>query len=345
MYKSLYPWQGRLLGELSKMRDRLPNGAIVYGPRGIGTFEIVEEFAKGLLCEAPNPDGSPCGKCAGCLLARAGNHPDMRYVLSEAEALPRGLPYEPPSASGTRKNLIRDILIHQPRALADFLSLAPHRSRVRVVLVYPADRIRPDAASVFLKMLEEPPEGVVFLMVAEDIDAVLPTIRSRSRLIRATPPSREESVAWLRGKGVKDPEEALLRAGGMPVSVFETDPGRELSEEDLEALLSLLSLSGDPGDYPRRVVAEVKKEWPLGAVAVALERWGWDLAAVSRGRPPRYFPREKAVLAKLASKLRRDPFFSWQKEVLALRAVSDHPLNAKLAAEQILLSYPRSFGL
>ena len=61
-------------------------------------------------------------------------HPDIRYVVSEAEALPRGLPFvAPDNASANRKNLYREILIHQPRALADFLNLKSHEGGVRVV--------------------------------------------------------------------------------------------------------------------------------------------------------------------------------------------------------------------
>ena len=337
------PWQQGLYQQLLELRDRLPNGIIVAGPRGIGTFELVHRFALDLLCETPLESGEACGRCPGCRLARAGSHPDIQYVLSEAEALPRGLPFEPPSGASTgRKKLYEDILIHQPRALADFVNLHGGRDGARVVLVYPADRIREDAASVFLKMLEEPPQGLVFLLVAEDLEKVLPTIRSRCRILKALPPPRQEALEWLRSKGVKEPEAALAEAGGMPLAVFETSEARLLAPEARETLLKLLRSPSAPG-WGAQVASLVGRDWALEPVSLLLERWAWDLAAVRAGLPARYFPGEAAALAQLAPSIVREPFFKWQDELIALRAVAGHPLNARLTVEQILLAYGSAF--
>lgn len=337
------PWQQGLYQQLLAMREKLPNGIIVAGPRGIGTFDLVHRFALDLLCESPLESGEACGHCHGCRLARAGSHPDIAYVVSEAEALPRGLPFEPPSgSSSTRKKLYEDILIHQPRGLADFVNLKAGRDGRRVVLVYPADRIREDAASVFLKMIEEPPEGLVFLLVAEDLEKVLPTIRSRCRILTALPPSKEQAVAWLKTKGVENPERALAEAGGMPLSVFEANESRILKPDVKAALLELLASPASP-DYGAKVAAAVGRDWPLEPVALLLERWAWDLAAAQAGVALRYFPEKAEVLGRLASKLSRDPFFKWEGEARALRSVAGHPLNAKLAVEQILGAYAGCF--
>ena len=203
----LYPWQDALEKALLDLRDRLPNGLLVYGPRGAGIFDLVQAFAKSLLCTQPAADGTPCGRCHGCHLVRAGTHPDIRYVVSEAESLPREIPFVPPdTAASDRKTVYREILIHQTRALTDFLNLKSHEGGVRIVLVYPADRIRAEAAASLLKSLEEPPENTVFMLVADEIDRVLPTIRSRCRLIRAGAPTREQALEWLKSQGVQDAE-------------------------------------------------------------------------------------------------------------------------------------------
>ena len=215
----LYPWQDALEKALLDLRDRLPNGLLVYGPRGAGIFDLVQAFAKSLLCTQPAADGTPCGRCHGCHLVRAGTHPDIRYVVSEAESLPREIPFVPPdTAASDRKTVYREILIHQTRALTDFLNLKSHEGGVRIVLVYPADRIRAEAAASLLKSLEEPPENTVFMLVADEIDRVLPTIRSRCRLIRAGAPTREQALEWLKSQGVQDAERKLTEAGGMPLA-------------------------------------------------------------------------------------------------------------------------------
>ena len=88
---AVYPWQEELARELVSFRDNLPNGLLVYGPRGIGTIDLVVAYAKSLFCVHPKKDGTPCGECKGCKMANAFTHPDLRYVFSEAEAIPRGI--------------------------------------------------------------------------------------------------------------------------------------------------------------------------------------------------------------------------------------------------------------
>ena len=345
MSLAIYPWQEELARQLAALRLHLPNGLIVAGPRGIGTFELVHAFAKSLLCESPADDGTPCGRCPGCRLAAAGNHPDLRYVLSEAEALPRELPFVPPPGAGSsRKNLYRDILIHQPRSLADFVGLSAHRSRCRSVLVYPADRIRPDAASVFLKMLEEPPEGVIFLLVAEDIENVLPTIRSRCRILYAKPPAAPDALRWLAAQGVADPAQALADAGGMPLAVFEQDEHRVVGEDVREALLALLRKDASGDAWSEEAVRSVARTWPVDAVSLFLQRWAWDLAAVKAGLAPRYFPSEGRALAAVAARAQARALHAWSDRASRLRALSGHPLNARLALIQILFDYQAVFS-
>ena len=228
---AIYPWQEELASQLLAVRDNLPNGLLVYGPKGIGTVDLVIAFAKSLFCEQPNADGTPCGHCKGCRMAAANTHPDLRYVFSEAEAIPRDIPFEPPANATKDRKIYREILIHQPRELTDFLNLSTHvEGGKRIIVVYPADAIRADAAATFLKSLEEPPVRTTFLLVADDIDRVLPTIRSRCRLLRATAPTHDEALKWLQSQGVKDAEEALARAADRPCLVTDEIRIRENRE-------------------------------------------------------------------------------------------------------------------
>ena len=131
-----YPWQEAQAKCLLELKEALPNALLLYGPRGIGTFDLAHAFSQSLLCEAPKPDGTPCGTCRACRLFKAFTHPDIRYLVSEAEALPRDIPFIPPeNSTAARKNLYREILIHQTRALTDFLTLKSHEGGRRVVLV------------------------------------------------------------------------------------------------------------------------------------------------------------------------------------------------------------------
>jgi len=336
-----YPWQEALARELNGLRVAMPNAILLYGPRGIGTFELAHVYAKSLLCTAPQVDGTPCGVCKGCRLAAAMSHPDLRYLVSEAEALHREIPFvEPETATSTRKNLYREILIHQPRALADFLTLKSHEGGFRVVLVYPADRIRAEAAASLLKSIEEPPEKTVFILVADEIDRVLATIRSRCRLIRALPPTREVALSWLSEQGVADAERRLCAAGGMPLAVFEVDERLLLEEASQECLVALL-MKG-PGADANDVAAAIDRTLPLPATARFLSRWAWDIAALKVGAPARYFPREIEGLRGTIEKASAEKLYAWINSVRDVQAVSSHPLNAKIVLEALVLAYIRA---
>lgn len=338
-----YPWQEAQAKCLLELKEALPNALLLYGPRGIGTFDLAHAFSQSLLCEAPKPDGTPCGTCRACRLFKAFTHPDIRYLVSEAEALPRDIPFIPPeNSTSARKNLYREILIHQTRALTDFLTLKSHEGGRRVVLVYPADKIRTEAAASLLKSIEEPPEGLVFILVTDEIDRVLPTIRSRCRLIRATPPKREEALSWLRSQNVKDPEHALEVAGGMPLSVFEVDERLILSSQEEEQFIALL-LKGSNADAD--VVCSLLGRDPgLPAYAAFMARWAWDLASVRQEGPARYFPEKEEDIKKLTVKTDPAKLYKWINSVRDIKRVSSHPLNARMTLEALLLAYARALS-
>lgn len=338
-----YPWQEAQAKCLLELKEALPNALLLYGPRGIGTFDLAHAFSQSLLCEAPKPDGTPCGTCRACRLFKAFTHPDIRYLVSEAEALPRDIPFIPPeNSTSARKNLYREILIHQTRALTDFLTLKSHEGERRVVLVYPADKIRTEAAASLLKSIEEPPEGLVFILVTDEIDRVLPTIRSRCRLIRATPPKREEALSWLRSQNVKDPEHALEVAGGMPLSVFEVDERLILSPEEEEQFIALL-LKGSNADADV-VCSLLGRDPALPAYAAFMARWAWDLASVRQEGPARYFPEKEEDIKKLTVKTDPAKLYKWINSVRDIKRVSSHPLNARMTLEALLLAYARALS-
>ncbi len=338
-----YPWQESLAKELVSLKKALPNAILLYGPRGIGTFELAHAFSKSLLCESPQSDGEACGACHACKLLESFSHPDIRYLVSEAEALPREIPFTPPeNATSTRKTQYREILIHQTRALAEFLTLTSHEGGKRVVLVYPADKIRAEAAASLLKSIEEPPENLIFILVADEIDRVLPTIRSRCRLIRATPPTRELALTWLKGERVKDPERTLEASGGMPLNAFEVDERLILSEEEEEKLIALL-LKG-PKASTNEVLTALSRDVTLPSVARFLSRWAWDLACLREGGSARYFSHYSEAMRSLVSNTNPAKLYAWINSVRDISRVSSHPLNARMVLEALLLAYVRAMG-
>ena len=143
-------------------------------------FELASRFAAAVVCQHP-VDGAPCGICEECKLIFSGNHPDLRYVLSETEAALHPEPWNGKFGEIPKgKSLSKQILIEQVRGIGEYLSVTAHRAGHRAVVIYPADSMSGDQSSALLKTLEEPPEGAVLILVADDINSILPTIRSLS---------------------------------------------------------------------------------------------------------------------------------------------------------------------
>jgi DNA polymerase-3 subunit delta' len=132
----------------------------------------------------------PCGKCRPCRKITAGLHPDILRLS------PQGV----------------QIKIDQVREVCQALALKPYEARVRVVLIADAHRLNVAAGNALLKILEEPPEGTVWILTAPQTADVLPTIASRCRHLRFKPIARKHLVDLLVGAYGFSVEEATITA-------------------------------------------------------------------------------------------------------------------------------------
>ena len=339
------PWQRTQWSQLVAWRERLPHALLLHGGRGIGKRRLIKAFAQLLLCESPL-DAAPCGRCAGCQLMAADNHPDLRW-LTPAALMPERDDYDENADEGDRTERAgrgakpsREIVIDQVRKTSEFLSISSHRGGRRVVLVVPAEALNPAAANALLKMLEEPPPGVVFLAVSDQLDAVLPTILSRCVLLRAPVPGHAEALGWLQSNGIDRAEARLAEAGGAPVGIVEAeaiDDRQSLDPALHEALIKLLSCG--PAVTGAQVVSAVPKDIPVASAIRLLQRWGWDLLAERLAGRVRYYPQHRRQLATLARAIDPARVVDWVAALAQTQAVSDHPLNARLVVESALLGY------
>ncbi len=350
------PWQAELWQQVVALRARQPHALLLYGGRGIGKRHFAQALAQSLLCEAPEagrPRGLACGHCAGCQLLAADNHPDLRWLVPAIDRRQRGDEAEDTGADGEQETiaaepagkgakLSREIRIDQVRAIGEFLAMAAHRGRRRVVLVWPAESLNAHASNALLKILEEPPAGALFIAVTDELDAVLPTVRSRCVLLRAPVPDPQAALAWLRERGVADAEDRLAEAGGAPMGLAppvdgaEADP-RVLSPDLHQKLLEMLArgLRLEAAD----IASAVPREIPVGAAIRLFQRWGWDLLAERTAGRVRYHPRHQRVIASIARAVQGQPLLGWLDQLSRAQRAADHPLNARLAVESALLGY------
>ena len=169
---------------------RAAGGAMTHawlftGPPGSGRSVAARAFAAALLC----PDGG-CGQCACCRQVHAGTHADLLLVR------PEGLSYG----------------VRQTRELVLRAAGAPAGGRWLVVLFEDADRCTEQAANALLKAIEEPAPRTVWLLCAPSAEDLVPTIRSRCRVVTLRVPSSAAVAGVLVSRDGVEPSRALSAA-------------------------------------------------------------------------------------------------------------------------------------
>jgi DNA polymerase III subunit delta' len=343
----IYPWQADDWNRLQQLRAHWPHALLLHGQAGIGKLRFAQHLAQGLLCEAPLANSEPCGTCPACTWFVQGNHPDYRIVVPEALAAEAGLAAvadeKADKADGDEGKKTRapskEIKIEQVRGLLDFCGVGSHRGGMRVVVLAPAEALNVAAANALLKTLEEPPAGVVFLMVSARIDRLLPTIISRCRQWPMAAPTADIATRWLAEQGVAEAAALLAEAGGAPLAALAlaSDDNRELRDWTLKQLAA-------GAQCDAFACAEALQKLPVPLVLGWLQRWLYDLLAQRTAGTPRYFPQAANALARCAGQADASAFARFIKTVTRQRAVENHPLNARLVFEELFIGYRALFA-
>ena len=344
------PWHGAPRATLRALRQRGSHALLLHGPAGTGKWELAMSFARDLLCERGSASVPACGNCPSCILVAAGNHPDLRVVVPDAlaarrpgAALEREVETEASAEeSSARSKPSREIKIDQVRELASLTAVSAHRGGCRVIVLAPAESLNLPAANALLKGLEEPPEATVFLLVSDQIDRCLPTIVSRCAHVRVVTPPRAMALQWLHSQGLgADAAQKLTEAGGAPLAALRTDE-HALTPELHATLLHLLRRG--PSLEPADVASDVPRTLPIGASVALFQRWGWDYFAFRMGCALRYHPGDAASFEVLSRHWSLSAASGWLDRLRDLKAVAEHPLNARAAIEGLLLEYIASIA-
>src|SRR5438270_4214088 len=142
-------------------RGRPHHAYLLAGPSGVGKELLARLFAQAANREAEEAR-RPCGACAACTAIRRGSHPDVTWVLPQAEAIARGLA----SKADVDGAPSREIRVDEVRALSRRLALAPAVGRRKIAIVTPAETLNERAQNTLLKTLEEPAPATTFLLVS-----------------------------------------------------------------------------------------------------------------------------------------------------------------------------------
>jgi DNA polymerase-3 subunit delta' len=155
-------------------RERVPHAYLFTGISGIGKTSTAKAFSMTLSC--PSPSGlDGCGVCPSCRKILSGNFPDFITIEPDGQK----------------------IKIEQIRELNRSLGYAPLSGGFRVCVIHRAEAMTGEAANSFLKTLEEPPSGNIFVLNATEPRDLLPTIVSRCQRVSFRPLKTEEIIRRL----------------------------------------------------------------------------------------------------------------------------------------------------
>jgi len=326
------PWHREALARLLASRERMPHALLLQGRAGIGKVEFARALAAAVLCESPR-GGLACGQCVSCHWLAQGNHPDYREIVPEAAA--EDEEGEEPSRPDKAKSLV--IKIDQVRAVADFIALTTHRDGYRVLLIHPAEAMAAAAANALLKTLEEPPPRTLIVLVSGQPARLLPTIRSRCRQVTLHAPERAAALRWLASEGVAGAEEALAAAGGAPLLA------RDLAQpEEAELRRRIVNELARPGGADAMQLAAALDKGALPRLVFWMQTWVHDLVRVRAAGEPRHHIAQAQALRSRARGARIDALFDLDQDLVEARRLISHPLNARLVAEHLLMSYNRA---
>ncbi len=328
----IYPWQSQAWQQLHANKQQLPHAILMHGTKGIGKYDFARYLSQTLLCTQQSKVAA-CGLCASCHWFNEGSHPDFKLISPEQED-------EADNELGLVKKSKKktQISVAQIRDLTDFVGLSSHhQGGLRIILIHPAEALNNASANALLKMLEEPAEGVVFLLVTHQLQRLLPTIISRCQKINMPIPNQAQSLAWLNEQGVSNAQHQLSYFGGSPLKVV----AESLQFSQANKFLQLLA-QGDKLQAHSAAPALIADSVEAGIVA--LQKWLYDLISVKYTREVRYHRADIHVLQTLAEKANPGKLLQLQKNLNELRKLALHPLNHELQIEGLLVEYTRVFS-
>lgn len=202
--------------------SRVSHAYLFTGKEGVGKKRLAIQFAKALFCREIVADS--CDSCITCRKIEHSNHPDLKNIEIDDDS--------------------RQLKIDQMREMQKELVYKPYEGQRKIYIINDADRMTSQAANSLLKTLEEPPSYATIVLLAEDVNKILPTVFSRCQHIKLSVISRDKIKEFLLREGIKKEKVELLSrlANGSPGRALKLSTDEELFARRKEVLTSLVKL-------------------------------------------------------------------------------------------------------
>jgi DNA polymerase-3 subunit delta' len=306
--------------------NAIAHAYLLVGPWHVGKGTLAINLAQALNC-----DGSevPCGECRSCQRIREGKHADVTPIGLDSRT---------------------EISIDDIRGLQRLANLPPYEGKCKVFIIDEAESLSTEAANSLLKILEEPPPRVVWLLLAADEERLLPTIISRCQRLELKPVPSERVQEVLVDSYNVDADKANLLTQlchgrlGWAVSALANDNILEQRSQRIDKLASLLTDGLEQRfAYAQELAIQFGQDRKAGAeiVEIWLDLWR-DLMLTKGGCQEAIINVDyKTVLQEQARGLSLSKIKEFLANLGLLQEAISKNVNPRLALEWLMLNFPR----
>lgn len=204
---------------IQSVRDnRVSHAQLFFGPEGSGNMALALAYAQYVNCTNPGPEDS-CGECPSCHKFDKLAHPDLHFIFpvartEDVDSKPKSIDFMKDWRSFLPKNdyyiCLNDwyqeigiekkqglISVHDASEILKALSYKSYEAKYQIIIIWLPEKMNIQAANKILKILEEPPAGNLFLLVSENLEPILPTVLSRTQIIRVPRLKNDALTAFL----------------------------------------------------------------------------------------------------------------------------------------------------
>ena len=305
--------------------DTIAHAYLIVGPRHVGKRTLAFNLAQALNCDGPE---LPCGQCRSCQRILEGKHADVT---------PIGL------------NSKTEIGIDDIRGLQRIANLPPYEGKYKVFIINDAEYLSTEAANSLLKILEEPPQSVVWLLLVAEEEHLLPTIISRCQRLELKPvPSEQVQEVLVNSFNVETSRAKLLAQLcrgrlGWALSALANDDILAKRTQRIDRLVSLLTDSlGQRFAYAQEIASQFNQNRRTGAET--MEDWlDWwrDLMLIKGSCQEAIVNVDyQTVLAEQARGLSLSEIQGVLTSLCSLQEGISKNVNPRLALEWLMLNIP-----
>ena len=330
--------QEHLLRQLSgSLRaGRVGHAYLLTGPPHVGKMTLAMDLAAAVNCRSPNvASEGPCGLCDPCARIERGVYADLNVLEVGGD-----------SRTATR------ISIEQVREADAFLSGTAWEGGWKVVVFNGAETLsagQGESANALLKTLEEPPERSLLLLLTTALDGILPTIRSRCRLLQLRPMPGGALADYLVARGSADPDTALRLARlargcpGWAITALSDPSVLERRSDELDRIAEMARAPLDQRfDYANSIAGAFSGDRESARGTLFLwQEWWRDALLVKEGAPEHLQnPDRQAELESIAGSVQAADIVALLGRIQSALVALDANANPRLVLEGMMLGVP-----